>query len=117
MKNYLSFASSNYYFQLKCVTYCAYLFITDQSEAATMGLLYVFKDFAANTSIHGLTFLVQPQLSVLRKVSWACIFLAALIYAGRQLNLSFICKFIFFILTVSKVLASVCVRGVIMYMR
>ena len=58
-----------------------------------MGLLQVFKEFAAGTSIHGLTFLVQPHLSVLRRISWALIFIGALVYAGYQLNKSVICKF------------------------
>ena len=58
-----------------------------------MGLLQVFKDFAAGTSIHGLTFLVQPQLSVVKRSSWALIFFGALIYAGYQLDKSVICKF------------------------
>ena len=62
-------------------------------ESTTMRLLQVFKDFAANTSIHGLTFLVQHQLSLGRRVCWALIFIAALIYAGRQLNISVICMF------------------------
>ena len=57
-----------------------------------MGLLQVFKDFAANTSIHGLGFLVQYQLSPVKRASWALIFIIALIYAGRQLNISIICK-------------------------
>ena len=56
-----------------------------------MRLLQVFKDFAASTSIHGLTFLVQDQLSLGRRASWGLIFIAALIYAGRQLNISVIC--------------------------
>ena len=58
-----------------------------------MGLLQVFKDFAATTSIHGLTFLVQQKLSLGRRACWAMIFIAALIYAGRQLNISVICMF------------------------
>ena len=57
-----------------------------------MGLLQVLKDFAAGTSIQGLKYLVDPQLSLAKKVSWALIFIAALIYAGRQLNISVICK-------------------------
>ena len=57
-----------------------------------MGLLQVLKDFAAGTSIHGLTFLVQPQLSVLKRITWALIFFGALIYAGYQLDKSVICK-------------------------
>ena len=72
------------------------LFIADQSEKTTMELLQVFKDFAASTSIHGLMFLVQPKLSKIKKISWALIFLVAFIYAGRQLNISFICKFEWF---------------------
>ena len=58
-----------------------------------MGLLQDFKDFAATTSIHGLTFLVQQELSLGRRTCWAMIFIAALIYAGRQLNISVLCMF------------------------
>ena len=65
-----------------------------------MGLLQVLKDFAGSTSIHGLTFMVQPQLSVAKRGAWAVVFLAALIYAGRQLNISVICKFGSFMLII-----------------
>ena len=65
-----------------------------------MGLLQVLKDFAAGTSIQGLKYLVDPQLSLAKRVSWALIFIAALIYAGRQLNISVICKFKRFMLII-----------------
>ena len=58
-----------------------------------MGLLKVFKDFAATTSIHALTFLVNPQLSVVKRISWAFFIIGAVIYAGHQLNISVACKF------------------------
>ena len=76
--------------------------------ATIMGLLQVLKDFAAGTSIHGLTFLVQPQLSVVRRLSWALIFLGALIYAGRQLNISVICKFGWFMLIILVQKTQIC---------
>ena len=59
----------------------------------TMVLLKVFKDFAATTSIHSLTFLVNPQLSVVKRISWAVLIIGAVIYAGYQLNITFACKF------------------------
>ena len=69
--------------------------------ATKMGLLQVLKDFAGGTSIHGLTFLVQPQLSPAKRVSWALLFIGALIYAGRQMNISVICKFGWFIIIIN----------------
>ena len=58
-----------------------------------MGLLQVLKDFAAGTSIHGLTFLVKPQLSVAQTICWGFVFTWALLYAGYQVDISVICKF------------------------
>ena len=57
-----------------------------------MGLLDVFREFAGGTSIHGLTFLVQPKSSKFTKISWALVIIGALVYASYQLNLSRICK-------------------------
>ena len=58
-----------------------------------MTLLQVFKDFASGTSIVGLKYLVQPQLSVVWRVFWAVIILFALIFAGIELNKTVVCKF------------------------
>ena len=57
-----------------------------------MGLLDVFIEFAAGTSIHGFTFLVQPKLSKFTKILWVLAIIGALVYASYQLNLSRICK-------------------------
>ena len=57
-----------------------------------MGLLNVLKDFAGGTSIHGLKYLAQTQLSTLTRVTWAYVFLTAIIYASYQLKLAVICK-------------------------
>ena len=57
-----------------------------------MGLLGVLKDFAAGTSIHGLMFIVDPKLSSLKRNTWSFVFIAALMYATHELNLSVICK-------------------------
>ena len=62
-----------------------------------MVLLKVFKDFAATTSIHAFTFLVNPQLSVVKRISWAVLIIGAVIYAGYQLNISVVCKFGWFL--------------------
>ena len=83
------------------------LFIADK-QSTKMGLLQVFKDFAASTSIHGLTFLVQNQLSLGRRASWGLIFIAALIYAGRQLNISVICMFRLLMLIIPHLSRSRC---------
>ena len=58
-----------------------------------MRILQVFKDFAASTSIVGLKYLVQPQLSVVTRAFWAFILLFAMIFASIELNKSVVCKF------------------------
>ena len=58
-----------------------------------MGLLQVLKDFACATSIGGLKYLAQPQLSVKMRVVWAIIIMFALIFAGIDLNKAVVCKF------------------------
>ena len=45
-----------------------------------MGLLNVLKDFAGGTSIHGLKYLAQTQLSTLTRVTWAYVFLTLSFY-------------------------------------
>ena len=57
-----------------------------------MAVLDVLKEFALKTSIHGLTFIAQPKLSTLTRVSWIYIFIAAMVYAGHELKLAVICK-------------------------
>ena len=57
-----------------------------------MGILQVLKDFASGTSIHGLTFIVQPQLSILKRISRAFIFTAAMVYATERLKIAIIGK-------------------------
>ena len=59
-----------------------------------MRLLQVFKDFAAGTSIVGLKYLVQPQLSVVARVFWAFMIMFAMIFAGTELNKTVACKFL-----------------------
>ena len=67
-----------------------------KTEYPTMGILGVLKDFAAGTSIHGLMFIVDPKLSSLKRTTWSFVFIAALMYATHELNLSVICNNIFF---------------------
>ena len=64
-----------------------------------MWLLDVFEDFAGGTSIHGLTFLIQSKLSAFTRITWAFVFIGAMVYASFQLKLAVICKFrtVFFI--------------------
>ena len=57
-----------------------------------MGFLDVLKNFAAKTSIHGLSFIVDPKSSSLKKITWALIFIAAMVYATQQLRLAVICN-------------------------
>ena len=58
-----------------------------------MWLLDVFEDFAGGTSIHGLTFLIQSKLSAFTRITWAFVFIGAMVYASFQLKLAVICKF------------------------
>ena len=55
-------------------------------------VLQVLKNFAGKTSIHGLGFVVDYRLSVFTRVTWALIFLAAIIWASIQLQFSVTCK-------------------------
>ena len=67
-----------------------------KTEYPTMGILGVLRDFAAGTSIHGLTFIVDPKLSSLKRITWSFAFIAALVYARHELNLAVICNNMFF---------------------
>ena len=51
-------------------------------------LLQEFKDFFGETSIHGLSHILNEQTSTLR-LFWFAIFIGSLCYAGQQLTLSF----------------------------
>ena len=53
---------------------------------SNMVVLQVLKDFAAASSIHGLAFIVDTRLSVFRRVTWALIFTAAIMWASIQLQ-------------------------------
>ena len=55
-----------------------------------MGILQVLIEFARGTSIHGLVFIVQPQLSTLKRITWAVIFIAAMVYATERLKIAII---------------------------
>ena len=57
-----------------------------------MSILQVLKDFAGGTSIHGLTFIVQPQLPIWKRVTWTLFFIAAMIYATVRLQIQIISK-------------------------
>ena len=70
--------------------------VGEKTEYPRMGILGVLKDFAAGTSIHGLMFIVDPKLSSLKRTTWSFVFIAALMYATHELNLSVICNNIFF---------------------
>ena len=63
-----------------------------KTEYPTMGIIGALKDFAAGTSIHGLTFIVDPKLSSLKRITWSFAFIAALVYARHELNLALICN-------------------------
>ena len=51
-----------------------------------MGILQVLTDFASGTSIHGLIFIVQPQLPIWKRVTWTLFFIAAMISATVRLR-------------------------------
>ena len=57
-----------------------------------MGILQVLTDFASGTSIHGLSFIVQPQLPIWKRVAWTLFFIAAMIYATERLRIAIISK-------------------------
>jgi hypothetical protein len=60
---------------------------------SNMVVLQVLIDFAGATSIHGLGFVVDTRLSVFKRVTWALIFTAAIIWASIQLHFAVTCKF------------------------
>ena len=58
-----------------------------------MGILQKLIDFANETSIHCLSFVVQTSASKLKRLTWAFLFVASLYYASFQLKQAFQCKF------------------------
>ena len=59
---------------------------------SNMVVLQVLKDFARATSIHGLGFVVDSRLSIFKRVAWALIFTAAIMWASIQLHFAVTCK-------------------------
>ena len=55
-----------------------------------MGVLQVLRDFAAGTSIHGFTFLVDKRSSPSTKLIWAFSLIVALTYASLEMRNSVI---------------------------
>ena len=51
--------------------------------------LVIVKDFASETSIHGISYIFQNSTSSIKRVFWFVIVSLALTYAGNILYLSF----------------------------
>ena len=45
----------------------------------------ILKDFCQNTSIHGLSSIVESKSSLIKRIAWAVIFIISISYAGNQL--------------------------------
>ena len=65
----------------------------NNSVSWNMGILQKLIDFANETSIHCLSFVVQTSASKLKRLTWAFLFVASLYYASFQLKQAFQCKF------------------------
>ena len=46
----------------------------------------VLKEFCQNTSIHGLSSIVEAKNSLIKRIAWAVIFVISISYAGIQLK-------------------------------
>ena len=46
----------------------------------------ILKEFCQNTSIHGLSAIVDAKSSVIKRIGWFVIFVISLLYAGTQLK-------------------------------
>lgn len=57
-----------------------------------MGLIDTIEDFAANTGIHGLAFLVNKKYSLKQRLFWAAVFFSLAMYASLQLRIAVFCK-------------------------
>ena len=49
-------------------------------------VLGVLKEFCQNTSIHGLSSIVDAKSSLIKRIAWFVIFVISLLYAGIQLK-------------------------------
>ena len=67
--------------------------VYNNSVSWNMGILQKLIDFANETSIHCLSFVVQTSASKLKRLTWAFLFVASLYYASFQLKQAFQCKF------------------------
>ena len=45
----------------------------------------ILKEFCQNTSIHGLSSIVEAKNSLIKRIAWAVIFVISISYAGNQL--------------------------------
>ena len=45
----------------------------------------ILKEFCQNTSIHGLSSIVEAKSSLIKRIAWAVIFVISISYAGNQL--------------------------------
>ena len=57
-----------------------------------MGFLDILKEFAGETTIHGLAYMAQSKQSVFRRLTWALLFVIFLIYSTFQLKTAVDCK-------------------------
>ena len=57
------------------------------------GLLKTLTNFASNTAIHGLGFLVKKSYSVKERLFWGAVFLSLTLYASLQLRVAVVCKY------------------------
>ena len=58
-----------------------------------MGFLDILKEFAGETTIHGLVYMAQSKQSIFRRLTWALLFVIFLIYSTFQLKTAVDCKF------------------------
>ena len=57
-----------------------------------MGSMNTLTEFAGDTSIHGLVFMVKSSASVGRRLLWTLLFVGAITYASIQINSIIECK-------------------------
>ena len=57
-----------------------------------MGFLDILKEFAGETTIHGLVYMAQSKQSIFRRLTWALLFVIFLIYSTFQLKTAVDCK-------------------------
>ena len=49
-------------------------------------VIAILKEFCQNTSIHGLSSIVEAKNSIIKRIAWAVIFVISISYAGIQLK-------------------------------